>query len=79
MKPYEEIDFSNGFLRWIREDGMYVCRMTEEQMAKIKALHEAPRTWVGLTGEEITQIIETGLNIRDSIETALDKLKEKNT
>jgi hypothetical protein len=78
MKPYEEIDFSNGFLRWIREDGMYVCRMTEEQMAKIKALHEAPRTWVGLTGEEITQIIETGLNIRDSIETALDKLKEKN-
>ena len=37
------------------------------------------RTWVGLTDEEITQIIETGLNIRDSIETALDKLKEKNT
>ena len=36
------------------------------------------RTWVGLTDEEITQIIETGLNIRDSIETALDKLKEKN-
>jgi hypothetical protein len=42
MKPYEEIDFPNGFLRWIREDGMYVCRMTEEQMEKIKALHEAP-------------------------------------
>ena len=36
------------------------------------------RTWVGLTDEEITQIIETGLGIRDSIETALDKLKEKN-
>ena len=46
MKPYEEIDFPNGFLRWIREDGMYVCSMTEEQMEKIKALHEAPRTWV---------------------------------
>ncbi len=52
MKPYEEIDFPNGFLRWIREDGMYVCSLTEEQMAKIKALHEAPRTWVGLTDEE---------------------------
>jgi hypothetical protein len=39
----------------------------------------AQRTWVGLTDEEITQIIEMGLNIRDSIETALDKLKEKNT
>jgi hypothetical protein len=37
------------------------------------------RTWVGLTNEEVTQIIEMGLGIRDSIETALDKLKEKNT
>ena len=36
------------------------------------------RTWVGLTYEEVTQIIEMGLGIRDSIETALDKLKEKN-
>ena len=53
MKPYEEIDFPNGFLRWIREDGMYVCSLTEEQIAKFKALHEAPRTWVGLTDEEI--------------------------
>ena len=82
MKPYEEIDFPNGFLRWIREDGVYVCSLTEEQMVKIKAIHEAPykapRTWVGLTDEEITQIIETGLGVRDSIETALDKLKEKN-
>jgi len=78
MKPYEEIDFPNGFLRWIREDGEYVCRMTEEQMVKIKAIHESPSTWAGLADEEITQIIETGLGIRDSIETALDKLKEKN-
>jgi len=38
----------------------------------------AQRTWVGLTDEEVTQIIEMGLGIRDSIETALDKLKEKN-
>jgi len=78
MKPYEEIDFPNGFLRWIREDGEYVCRLTEAQMVKFKALHEAPRTRVGLSDEEITQIIETGLGIRDSIETALDKLNEKN-
>jgi hypothetical protein len=59
MKPYEEIDFTNGFLRWIREDGEYVCRMTEEQMEKMKALHEAPyeppSTWVGLTDEELLQ------------------------
>lgn len=56
MKPYEEIDFPNGFLRWIREDGMYGCTLTEGQMAKIKAIHEAPRTWVGLTDEEISAI-----------------------
>jgi len=37
------------------------------------------RPWIGLTDEEITQIIEMGLGVRDSIETALDKLKEKNT
>ena len=37
------------------------------------------RQWVGLTDEEVTQIIEMGLGIRDSIETALDKLKEKST
>ena len=78
MKPYEEIDFPNGFLRWIREDGVYGCTLTEEQMIKIKALHEAPRPWVGLTDGEVTQVIEMGLGIRDSIETALDKLKEKN-
>ena len=53
MKPYEEIDFPNGFLRWIREDGMYVCRMTEEQMENIKALHEAPRTWVKFEKEDM--------------------------
>ena len=37
------------------------------------------RTWVGLTDEEIMQVMEIGLGVRDSIETALDKLKEKNT
>jgi hypothetical protein len=79
MKPYEEIDFSNGFLRWIREDGMYVCRMTEEQMAKIKALHEAPRTWVGLTRTELIKcgVLPFGMSyeLYEAIEA---KLKEKN-
>ena len=56
MKPYEEIDFPNGFLRWIREDGMYSCTLTEEQMIKIKALHEAPRTWVGLMEDEAMEL-----------------------
>ena len=56
MKPYEEIDFPNGFLRWIREDGMYVCSLTEEQMEKIKALHEASRTWVGLMEDEAMEV-----------------------
>jgi hypothetical protein len=42
-------------------------------------IQEYARPWVGLTDEEITQIIETGLGIRDSIETAEAKLKEKNT
>ena len=37
------------------------------------------RPWVGLTDEEVTEVIEMGLGVRDSIETALDKLKEKNT
>tara|TARA_R110002126_G_C10164675_1_gene473183 strand:+ start:26 stop:562 length:537 start_codon:yes stop_codon:yes gene_type:complete len=50
----------------------------EDTAHRSGGLPMAQRTWVGLTDEEITQIIETGLGIRDSIETALDKLKEKN-
>ena len=56
MKPYEEIAFPNGYLRWIREGDEYVCRMSDGYMRKMKALHEAlafipdqQRTWVGLT------------------------------
>ena len=41
-------------------------------------IQEYVRPWVGLTDEEITQIIEMGLGMRDSIKTALDKLKERN-
>ena len=41
MKPYEEISFPNGYLRWIREGDEYVCRMSEGYMHKMKLLHEA--------------------------------------
>jgi len=33
---------------------------------------------VGLTIEEITKVMEIGLGVRNSIETALDKLIAKN-
>ena len=80
MKPYEEIDFPNGFLRWIREDGMYSCTLTEEQMIKIKALHEAPRPWVGLTEDEVFAVSNTlpyadRFDFAEAIEA---KLKDKN-
>jgi len=59
---------------------------TQALVAEIKRLIDvvggmalAQSTWVGLMDEEITQIIEMGLGIRDSIETAEAKLKEKNT
>ena len=74
---------------WEKEDGytsIETHSLDDEDMKNvgvksIKPLYTASpqRTWVGLTDEEVTQIIETGLGIRDSIETALDKLKEKNT
>lgn len=80
MKPYEEIDFPNGFLRWIREDGMYVCSLTEEQMIKIKALHEAPRIWVGLTDEDIGMCLDAGDGSMSKIISFIEaKLEEKNT
>ena len=83
MMPYEEIDFPNGFLRWIREDGEYVCRMTEEQMVKIKAIHELPSTWVGLTDEELQPIADEyrilfGSWVKDFAQAIEAKLKEKN-
>ena len=62
MKPYEEINFPNGFLRWLREDGVYVCRMTEKYMEKMKKLHESrpkAREWVGLTDNEVLDMART--------------------
>jgi hypothetical protein len=85
MKPYEEITLSNGTLRWLREDGMYVCRMTEDYMSKIKAQHEVKRQWQGLTDEEIATAIdiaysEKPMTVYDKrIARAIEaKLKEKN-
>jgi hypothetical protein len=37
------------------------------------------RPWQGLTDDEITEIYEMGLGVRASIETALDKIEERNT
>ncbi len=37
------------------------------------------RQWVGLTAADIDEIYEMGLGVRASIETALDKLEERNT
>ena len=79
MKPYEEIDFPNGFLRWIREDGVYGCTLTEEQMAKIKAIHEAPRTWVGLTDEDKQKLAAEQHDWGGLCSAVEAKLKEKNT
>ena len=78
MKPYEEIDFPNGFLRWIREDGMYSCTLTAEQMIKIKALHEAPRTWVGLTDKDWNRS-KHNYDFQKGVDWAESILKEKNT
>ena len=44
MKPYEEVCFPSGILRWIREGDEYVCRLTEDQINEIKEIHEEP--WV---------------------------------
>jgi hypothetical protein len=37
------------------------------------------REWVGLTDEEISEVMEMGYGARASIEIALEKAEEKNT
>jgi len=71
-KPIAWYDPTNGMVSTDKDSPLFT------PLGQLLPLY-TQRTWVGLTDEEITQIIETGLNIRDSIETALDKLKEKNT
>ena len=48
----------------------------DDSIPLYKALTQRP--WQGLTDEEINQIMEMGLGVRASIETALDKIEEKN-
>ena len=37
------------------------------------------KPWQGLMDEEVTKILEMGLDTRDSIKTAIDQLRKKNT
>jgi hypothetical protein len=50
----------------------------EDGMAAQAKIQQTLRPLVKITDEEITQIIEMGLGVRDSIETALDRLRDKN-
>jgi hypothetical protein len=50
----------------------------EDGMAAQAKVQQTLRPLVKMTDEEITQVIEMGLGIRDSIETALDRLRDKN-
>ena len=72
MKPIAWYDPTNGTVSTDKDSPLFT------PLGQIWGLYPKEE-WVGLTDEEITQIIETGLNIRDSIETAEAKLKEKNT
>ena len=40
---------------------------------------DSQQQWAGLTYEEVSEVIEMGLGVRDSIETALEKLQDKNS
>ena len=82
MKPYEEVCFPSGIIRWTRENNLYICRLTEDQINEIKEIHEKP--WVGLTDDEIAQlmfkcdVIVTGPTQFDFAQAIEAKLKEKN-
>ena len=41
--------------------------------------YEPERLWVGLTDEEIDEIIENAIDSMDALLQMMDKLKEKNT
>jgi hypothetical protein len=72
MKPIAWYDPTNGMVSTDNDCPLFT------PLGQIWGLYPKEE-WVGLTDEEITQIIEMGLGIRDSIETAEAKLKEKNT
>ena len=54
---------------------LYCMRCAEEMLKQPEQRQEL----VGLTDEEVSQVIEMGLGVRDSIETALEKLQDKNS
>jgi hypothetical protein len=51
---------------WLRGEQCEICNAPK-------------RPWQGLTEDEITEIYKMGLGVRASIETALDKIEERNT
>ena len=53
---------------------LYCMRCAEEMLKQSEQRQEL----AGLTYEEVSEVIEMGLGVRDSIETALEKLKDKN-
>ena len=50
----------------------------EDGMAAQAKVQQTLKPLVKLTDEEIMQIMEIGLGVRDTIDTALEKLMEKN-
>jgi len=50
----------------------------EDGMAAQAKVQQTLRPLANLTDEEIMQIMEIGLGVRDTIDTALEKLMEKN-
>ena len=81
MKPYEEVCFPSGIIRWTRENNLYVCRLTEDQINEIKEIHEKP--WVGLTKEDLETIHQelfnmSGWSFNTMAKAVEAKLKEKN-
>jgi hypothetical protein len=62
----------------IEADNAVYGKGYEDGIAAQVKIQKTLRPLVRLTDEEITQVMMIGLGVRDSIETALDKLLEKN-
>ena len=70
----------------VEQEAMVLCHEQQikdlaEHLLELKQSMEfkkEKKEWVGLTYEEVSQVIEKGYGVRDSIEIALDKIKEKN-
>ncbi len=60
------------------DDLMGVLTQIDNMTSGLVSPPAPKREWQGLTDEEITEIYKMGLGVRASIETALDKLEERN-